>query len=276
MEKGMSFVTFTDHDTLEAYDEIGWSREFIVTGVEIKIRDEDRVGHTIHINVFDLSRRQFSDLQEIAVGAKNLELFIEYLTSEDLFYSYNHPFWFEPGDTPNFKIIPTLFRLFPVVEYNMQRVQRKNRLTLELAAKHGNGVLSTTDSHTGEIAKAFTVARGDTFQEFFSNVTEGDFFLVAQDLTVKVMTQQMVCWLDTLFKPEDALEGKVLKTGNVQLDRFLNSVLSGEFDERPFSYRIARSLTWAASRSRIPSFLYLRAEENFAKLVDQQLKTISA
>jgi hypothetical protein len=136
--------------------------------------------------------------------------------------------------------------------------------------------VSTTDSHTGGIANAYTLAPGETFREYFANIKAGNFFLVARDLTVSVMTHQIVNWLDTAFKPEDALEGKAISTGNQRLDHFLNVLLSGALDERPFSYRLARSLTWVLSRSRIPSLIYLQAEENFAKQVDHQLRSLYA
>jgi hypothetical protein len=243
-----------------------------VTGVEIKVRDYERVGHTIHLNIFELNRRQFSEVVQVASKTRNIEQVIDYLTAEKLPYSYNHPFWFEPGDTPNFEIIPSLFDLFPVVEYNMQRIRRKNLLTLKLAEKHGCGVLSTTDSHTGEIAKAFTLAQGESFGEFFANICQGNFFLVAHDLTVSVMTGQMVSWLDSLFHPEDALDGKVFKTGYRQLDRLLDSVLAGALDEKPISYRFARILAWAISRTRIPAFLYLLSQDRLARDFVQRME----
>src|SRR3974377_1715937 len=48
-EMGLKYVTFTDHDTMRAYDMIGWEREALVPGVEIKIKDPKAVGHTLHV-----------------------------------------------------------------------------------------------------------------------------------------------------------------------------------------------------------------------------------
>ena len=53
-ENGMDYVTFTDHDTMAAYDILSPEMEGLITGVEIKIKDMISVGHTIHINVYDL------------------------------------------------------------------------------------------------------------------------------------------------------------------------------------------------------------------------------
>ena len=65
-ERGMDFVTFTDHDTMRAYDLLSGERDGLVTGVEIGSRDEDLVGRTLHINVYDLKLEQFLDLKEIS------------------------------------------------------------------------------------------------------------------------------------------------------------------------------------------------------------------
>jgi predicted metal-dependent phosphoesterase TrpH len=54
---GMAYVAFTDHDTMAAYDQIGWTREGLVPAVEVKILDARNVGHTIHVNVYTLDRR---------------------------------------------------------------------------------------------------------------------------------------------------------------------------------------------------------------------------
>ena len=55
-EMGMDFVTFTDHETMRAYDLLNGGLEGLVTGVEMRIKDMDLVGHTLHINVYDLKQ----------------------------------------------------------------------------------------------------------------------------------------------------------------------------------------------------------------------------
>jgi predicted metal-dependent phosphoesterase TrpH len=65
-EMEMDFVTFTDHDTMRAYDLLSGELDGLVTGVEMRIKDLDLVGHTLHINVYDLCREQFLELKEIS------------------------------------------------------------------------------------------------------------------------------------------------------------------------------------------------------------------
>ena len=113
---GMTYVAFTDHDTMAAYDEIGWTREGLVPAVEVKILDLRNVGHTIHVNVYTLNRRQFQEIQEIAVKAHDVVTLAGYLRAEGLPFIFNHPFWHEPEERPNLRAVLDVARLFPVLE----------------------------------------------------------------------------------------------------------------------------------------------------------------
>jgi hypothetical protein len=99
--RGLSYLTFTDHDTMDAYDLLGWEREGLVPGVEFKILDRREVGHTIHINVYLLDKHPFKELLRMARREGNLEHFLDFLRTNELPHTYNHPFWFEEGERPN-------------------------------------------------------------------------------------------------------------------------------------------------------------------------------
>jgi hypothetical protein len=163
---GMTYIAFTDHDTMDAYDQIGWTREGLVPAVEVKILDPKKVGHTIHINIFALDRGQFREILKIARIAQDLERLVAYLKTENLPYTFNHPFWHEPGEKPNLRAILDIVDLFPILEYNMGRIARINKQALKLAQAKGRGIVATTDTHVGEIGRAFSIARGGTFMEF--------------------------------------------------------------------------------------------------------------
>ena len=135
INNGMDFVTFTDHDTMASYQVSALSGEGLVRGAEIKIKDIEAVGHTIHVNVYELDNYQFKELERIA-GQGYIYQFLDFLKEEDLPFVYNHPLWFESGEKPNYAAIPDLIRLFPVVEYNMHRVRRENELVVEFALNH--------------------------------------------------------------------------------------------------------------------------------------------
>lgn len=109
-QKRFRFVTFTDHDTMDAYNQVGWTREGIVPCVEIKILDPGRMGHTLHINIYELNKKQFLELEKIAKRDHNLETFIDYLRDNNLLYVYNQYFCITKGNQ-----LPPLpiFMLFP-------------------------------------------------------------------------------------------------------------------------------------------------------------------
>jgi len=59
-------VTFTDHDTMRAYDLLSSELDGLVTGVEMRIKDLDLAGHTIHIMSTTSAENKFLELKEIS------------------------------------------------------------------------------------------------------------------------------------------------------------------------------------------------------------------
>lgn len=217
----LDYITITDHDTMDAYDAIGWERERLVTGVEISLLDPIRVGHTLHINVYTLRKFQFLELLRIARQDRNLVTFIDYLRDQNLPYVFNHPFWFEQGEHPNYQIVEEIIELFPVVEYNMKRVRKKNLLVLWLAAKYNKGIIATTDTHIGKIGQSYTMSQGSSFSEFFQNIKNRKSWIAPQDLNFANLNSEIVGWLDLLFTYENVLKGRTRFTGIHVVDRFI-------------------------------------------------------
>ncbi len=80
--QGLDYVIFIDHDTVKAYDLLGWDREGLVPGVEISIKDADHIGHTLHVNVFELDSEEFNELELIANqehNFKSLSVILEFM-----------------------------------------------------------------------------------------------------------------------------------------------------------------------------------------------------
>jgi predicted metal-dependent phosphoesterase TrpH len=269
---GMSFITFTDHDTMEAYDLIGWNRERLVPGVEIKVRDRREVGHTIHVNVYLLNRKQFRELEHIAQADAKIESFLAYLEANHLPYIYNHPFWFEPGETPNYSVVPYLIQRFPVTEYNMHRVRRKNALTMTLAAKFQKGVVATTDTHTGDLGTACTLAPGATFSEFFANIEQRNVCLVPRDLTLSVLSDEMIRWMELIFDPRLTKAQTRIRTGINKLDEGLSAVMKGALRNRPLLKAFCERFGYAVSWSRLAAWWYLQSENSKANEINQRLR----
>jgi predicted metal-dependent phosphoesterase TrpH len=274
---GMTYITFTDHDSMDAYDQIGWTREGLVPAVEVKILDRERVGHTVHINVYTLSRGQFCEILKIARVAQDLEQLIAYLKDGHLPYTFNHPFWHELGEKPNLRAVLEIVDLFPVLEYNMGRIGRINRQALRLAQARGLGIVATTDTHVGEIGRAFTIAQGGTFAEFFDQVRAGQAFIVPADLNLSCLKEETTIRIRQLFNKAGWLYPKdsfAIDTGSAILDRIVTRLAQARPDAPGFARRILKIILEAASRSGIPGSLYFRSQRNLADRISGFLESV--
>ncbi len=272
---GMTYIAFTDHDSMKAYDQIGWSREGLIPAVEIKILDCKNVGHTLHINVYTLNRGQFYEILKIAQVGRDLERLVSYLKDEHLPYTFNHPFWHEAGETPNLQAILDVVDLFPVLEYNMRRIARINEQALRLAQARGRGIVATTDSHIGEIGRAFTIGRGATFMEFFDRIRSGQSFIVPADLNISRLKGETTIRLGQLFNksvwlhPKDSL---AMDTGSAILDNIVARLAQAPPETPQLGRKILKVLLEAASRSGIPGSLYLRSQRHLADRISGLLE----
>jgi len=272
---GMTYIAFTDHDSMDAYDRIGWTREGLVPAVEVKILDPKRVGHTIHINVFALDRGQFSEILKLARISRDLEELIDYLRTEHLPFIYNHPFWHEPGETPDLPAVLDIIELFPVLEYNMGRVGRINRQALRLAHARKKGIVATTDTHVGDIGRAFTLARSKTFKEFFNEIQIGRSFIVPADLTPSRFKEETAIRIRQLFNkagwlhPKDSL---AIETGNAILDGIISRLAQARSEKPGFGRMLVKMILEGASRSGIPGSFYLRSQQNLADRISGLLE----
>lgn len=272
---GMSYVAFTDHDTMAAYDQIGWTRDGLVPAVEVKILDPVNVGHTIHVNVYTLDRRQFREIEEIAGRARDVVKLTDYLRAEGLPFSFNHPFWHEPDEKPDFEAVIAIAGLFPVLEYNMGRIGRINAQALRLADTLGKGIVAATDSHIGEIGRAFTLARGESFKEFFEGIASRESYLCPADLTLPRIKEEAALRIRQLFDkagwlyPKDSL---TMDTGSAILDGIIRQVAREGSGASGISRWLLRKAVEALSGSGIPAALYLRHQKSLAARVGRLLE----
>ncbi len=260
--RGLGFVTFTDHDTVRAYDILGWGREDLTPGVELTVSDPVNVGHTVHINVFGFEREQYMEFALMAKQESDIYSLIDYFRSNDLPYIYNHPFWFPRGDIPNIPAIPELVRHFPVIEYNMQDLRQKNLLVMALAERFNKGMAVTTDSHTGSIGKVYTLAKGDTFQEYFSNISKGRYRMVIDQPVWKHITGELNSWIELAFSMGKGIRDEAgFTTGMGQFDRLITFLGSDLLERNPLINNGAKSVLQHISGSGLPAFAYMLSKQ---------------
>lgn len=259
---GLDIVTFTDHDTVRANDILGWKREGFVPGVELSIKDPVNVGHTVHINVFGFDREQFMEMERLARERRDIYSLIDYFRSNDLPYIYNHPFWFPRGDRPDLLAVPELVRHFPVVEYNMQDLRQKNLFVMALAQRYGKGMAVTSDSHTGNIGSVYTIARGDTFHEYFSNISKGRSYMVIDEPFRRHLTGELDSWIELAFsRRKDTREEIGFTTGMGQLDKLISLLGSDSLEKNPRMSCTAKSILKHISGSGLPALMYMISKQ---------------
>jgi predicted metal-dependent phosphoesterase TrpH len=273
-KRGLAYISFTDHDTMDAYDRIGWEREGLIPGVEIRILDKKAVGHTIHVNVYLLDKWHCNELLSIARKKRCLELFLEFLREHALPHTYNHPFWFEAGEKPHLEVVPEIAALFPALEYNRGRVARINRLAVSLAEKTGKGIVACSDSHSFEnLGIARTYSKGKDFRQYFGNICKGNAYILPHDLTAQGLTQEVNEWICKIFEYDSTTIAKPFAgaAGRKRLDLLLNMFGSTRFFSVPWLKGTMRSLLHLVSNSGVIQYLYVQSQNSLALQIERQL-----
>jgi predicted metal-dependent phosphoesterase TrpH len=278
-KKGLGFVSFTDHNTVAAYDRVGWEREGLVPGVEMDLLDEKEVGHTIHINVYMFSKLQFREMEEIAWKQRSLGNFLNYLNENDLPHTYNHPFWFEHGEQPNPSAVYEIAELFPVLEYNRGRTKPLNQLTLLLAEEKQKGIVACSDAHNGKsMGVGRTYAPGENFRQFFENIKTGNACLLPQDMNVHRLVEEANEWIRQVFNLElvqGTCDNVSVKLNKKHLDRLLRFLTRPGFSGTSLLARVFQCLLYFVSNSGIFQSMYLRSQEAMTRDIMQQLRLSS-
>ena len=178
--RGMDFVTFSDHDTVEGalrfQDRHPDLTDFFVS-VEVETWFP-KTGHRIHVNVFDLDRHQHAVIDK---KRKNIFDLVEYLRAEDLLFSANHLFQsYRMRQAPEvfFETMLSLFDVFEVKNGSMAYQHNALVEDLLVVAKEKKGNLALvggSDAHTyPPIASVFTMAPGTTWKEFLASIRRGE------------------------------------------------------------------------------------------------------
>ncbi|MDD4497057.1 MAG: PHP domain-containing protein, partial [Methanosarcinaceae archaeon] len=273
LDLGLDFITFTDHDSMKAYESLGAEREKLVSGVELTVRDPVRAGHTVHVNVYELDLAEFAELRELADVEHNLLSVIDFLKKHRLPYIYNHPLWFEFHEEADPAKVPELAKLFPVLEYNLHELKLKNEMIVALAERLGKGIAATTDAHTGKLGQIYTLAKGESFREFFGNIEKGKNFIVPEDLTREFLIEEMNTWIDLIFeKSRQSREKKAFLCGIRPIDAVVRISRSNLLHCSPALNRKTMELFYLLANSGIPASVYLHSEKSTARQIVKQIR----
>ncbi|MBC7928105.1 MAG: PHP domain-containing protein [Bryobacteraceae bacterium] len=166
---GMDLVTVTDHDSIDAVEDLRHYADFFVSE---EVTCHLPSGHEAHIAVYDISDRQHIEVQR---RRDDLSSLLAYLSEQDLLFSVNHLFsgltgqrseedyeWFESS----FSHMESL---------NGAIVGRANELAVQYAGYFRKTGLGGSDAHTvAAVGSAYTMVRGArNKQEYLDGIRQG-------------------------------------------------------------------------------------------------------
>lgn len=206
-ERRMDYFALTDHDTMAGYmtlmRELGpEDRRLVIPAVEHTLRDPG-IGFTIHVNLFRIHPEQYAELQR---RVTSLDELIDFCDEAGILYQYNHPTWWERRELKrgqvDFRKVPLIAERFPVLELNAGRTARQNLITRMIAAEQRKGLTSSTDTHTGDVGRAHTLAAGETADEFMSAVWRGESEMSLHVITYDGLLEEAHAMIDQIMSPQ--------------------------------------------------------------------------
>ncbi len=182
-ERGMDFVTITDHDTIEGclafLARNPGVRDFVV-GEEVST--ELPVSKlTVHLNVYGHTLRQHEELQKRRGNAFDVAA---YCREQGLYFAWNHPFYRENLPTIEESEFMRFVDQVPVLEVrNGGRMKVLNVLAEEVAVARGKAMQGGSDTHTGNIGEVYTAVPCATVEGFFAGILQRDSRVVGRHST---------------------------------------------------------------------------------------------
>jgi len=168
-QRGMDLVTITDHDSIDAAEELrGYPDFFLSEEVSCTMPS----GTEMHAGVYGISERDHVELQRRRADVESL---LAYSVERRLFVTVNHLYSSLTGarHEDDFAIFARDFH--GVETLNGQMLERSNALAAEFAARFNKSVTGGSDSHTlSGVAKTFTdVSGARNAQEFLAGLRRG-------------------------------------------------------------------------------------------------------
>jgi predicted metal-dependent phosphoesterase TrpH len=166
---GMSAVTVTDHDSIDAVEALRQHPDFFLSE-EATVRMPS--GTEMHLGVYNMAERDHLEIQR---RRRDFVSLLMYLTERKLFFSVNHVFSGLTGrrDAEDFNWFASYVPAFET--RNGQMWPEANASAARLADRLGKVAIAGSDSHTmAGVGRTFTEVRGaQTVDEFFAGLRAG-------------------------------------------------------------------------------------------------------
>ena len=197
---GMSIVTLTDHDSIDAAEALRKYPDFFLSE-EVTVRMP--TGTQIHLGVYGITEK---DHVEISRRRNDFIALLMYLTERKIFFSLNHVFSSLTGrrDIEDFDWFASYI---PALEVrNGQMWQAANQRALQLASKLGKASVAGSDSHTLlGVARTFTEVPGArTIEEYFAGLRAGRGIVHGQHGSYAKLTMDIFNFVGRVLKDNPA------------------------------------------------------------------------
>jgi predicted metal-dependent phosphoesterase TrpH len=187
-ERGMSFVTLTDHDSIDGalflLNKHPDLKDFFI-GEEVETYFPE-TGQRIHVGVWGLTEAQHREIQKLRTDIREL---VPYMKSQRLLFGVNHLFQNYRMKNVAARYIAELIEMFDVFEVlNGAMASFHNKMVQQLVAMvQGRGrhvsMVGGSDAHTlKHVAKVHTVSKGESPAEFLDNIRKGDCFAWGEEM----------------------------------------------------------------------------------------------
>src|SRR6516162_10225109 len=204
-ERGMSIVTVTDHDSIEAAEVLRKYPDFFLSE-EVTVRMP--TGTEMHLGVYCITEKDHTEIQR---RRSDFIALLMYLTERKLFFSVNHVFSGLTGkrQMEDFNWFASYVPAFEI--RNGMMWSEANRGAALLANKLGKIGVGGSDSHTlGGVGLTFTQVPGSrTVSEFFLGLRAGRGVVRGEHGSYKKLTLDISCFAAGLLK-ENPLAALIL------------------------------------------------------------------
>jgi len=197
---GMSIVTLTDHDSIEAAEALRKYPDFFLSE-EVTVRMP--TGTQIHLGVYGITEK---DHVEISRRRNDFVALLMYLTERRIFFSLNHVFSSLTGrrDIEDFDWFASYI---PALEVrNGQMWKEANHGAQQLASKLGKASVAGSDSHTlFGVARTFTEVPGaHNVAEYFAGLRAGRGIVHGQHGSYAKLTMDIFNFIGRVLKDNPA------------------------------------------------------------------------
>ena len=193
---GMSMVTLTDHDSIDAAEVLRkYSDFFLSEEATVKMP----TGTLLHLGIYGIAEKDHVEIQR---RRGDFVALLMYLTERKLFFSANHLFSSLTGrrDAEDFDWFASYVPAYEV--RNGQMWKGANQQAQQMASKLGKAGVAGSDSHTlAGVAQTFTEVPGArTVEEYFAGLRTGRGVIHGQDGSFLKITLDIFSFVGSVLK----------------------------------------------------------------------------